>query len=61
MSKFARFFPQGEKVDLEDSERIVAITSANTLTLSAVPIGSTLVVTALDRLHNESKPVKVKL
>ena len=54
-------FPQGEKIDLEDSERIVAITSANTLTLSAVPIGSTLVVTALDRLHNESKPVKVKL
>ena len=52
---------KGEKIDLEDAEHIVAITSANTLTLPSVPNGSTFIVTALDRLHNESKPVKVKL
>ena len=54
-------FNKGEKIDLEDAEHIVAITSANTLTLPSVPNGSTFIVTALDRLHNESKPVKVKL
>ena len=46
---------------MEDADCIVAITSANTVTIPVVPKGSTLVVTSLDRLHNESKPVKVKL
>lgn len=54
-------FKKGEKIDMEDADRIVAITSANTVTIPVVPKGSTLVVTSLDRLHNESKPVKVKL
>ena len=54
-------FNKGEKIDMEDADCIVAITSANTVTIPVVPKGSTLVVTSLDRLHNESKPVKVKL
>ena len=54
-------FNQGEKIDLEDADRIIAITSTNTVTIPAVPKGSTLVVTSLDSLHNESKPVKIKL
>lgn len=54
-------FGKGEKVKLDNPEHILTITSANTFTLPAAPRGSTIVVTALDRLHNESKPVKVKL
>ena len=54
-------FEKGEKINLEDADHIKAITSAHTITLPDLEKGSTLVVTALDRLHNESKPVKVKL
>ncbi|MBO4673862.1 MAG: family 10 glycosylhydrolase [Bacteroidaceae bacterium] len=54
-------FAKGEKVKLDNPEHILAITSANTYTLPSVKKGATIVVTALDRLHNESKPVKVKL
>jgi hypothetical protein len=54
-------FAKGEKVKLDNPEHILAITSANTYTLPSVKKGTTIVVTALDRLHNESKPVKVKL
>ncbi len=54
-------FEPGEKVRLDNPENIFAITSATTYTLPSVKKGSTIVVTALDRLHNESKPVKVKL
>ena len=55
-----RFNP-GEKIRLDNPENILAITSANTYTLPSLKRGTTIVVTALDRLHNESKPVKVKL
>lgn len=58
-------FAKGEDVDLERAENIVAITSQ---TLLKLPYHHgteryKYVVTALDRLHNESKPVskKVKL
>ena len=54
-------FNKGEKIDMEDADRILAITSTNTVTIPVVPKGSTLVVTSLDRLHNESKPVKIKM
>ena len=54
-------FDKGEKVKLDNPEHILAITSENTYTLSNVKKGSTLVITTLDRLHNESKPVKVKM
>ena len=54
-------FAKGEKVKLDDPEHILAITSATSYTLPAVKKGTTIVITALDRLHNESKPVKLKL
>ena len=54
-------FDKGEKVRLDNPEHILTITSDNTYTLPSVKKGCTLVITALDRLHNESKPVKVKL
>ena len=54
-------FEKGEKVKLDNSANIVAITSGFSYSLPASKKGTTFVVTALDRLHNESKPVKVKL
>lgn len=53
-------FAKGEKLNLDKADHILAITSANTLTVSKAQRGTVFVVTALDRLHNESKPVKVK-
>ncbi len=57
-----RFAP-GEKVDVKvnDASHIAAITSETRFELTGNMTGYTFVVTALDRLHNESKPVKVKL
>ena len=54
-------FKQGEKINLNSAENIIAVTQDTRLTLPSVRRGTTIVVTALDRLHNESKPVKVKL
>jgi uncharacterized lipoprotein YddW (UPF0748 family) len=56
-------FVKGEKVNLEDPSKIIAITSR---TFYNLPYrgGETkycYVVTALDRLHNESKPVKTNV
>lgn len=53
-------FPKGEKVNLDDPSRIVAITSKTFLELpyQGGKQKWSYVVTALDRLHNESKPVK---
>lgn len=56
-------FAKGEKVDLEKTENILAITNK---TMYKLPYQNgkqkfTYVVTALDRLHNESKMVKKKL
>ena len=56
-------FEHGEKVNIDDASHIVAIT---TDTFYRLPLASgtqryTYVVTALNRLHNESKKVKVKV
>ena len=53
-------FAKGEKVNLDDASKIVAITGD---TFYRLPYKDgkttyTYVVTALDRLHNESKPVR---
>ena len=56
-------FAKGEKVDLEDPSKIVTITR-NTFFQLPYEDGKaryTYVVTALDRLHNESKAVKKKV
>lgn len=58
-------FDRKEEVNIEDPSHIVAVTS-NTFYKLPYDNGKTkyrYVVTALDRLHNESKPVskKVKL
>ena len=56
-------FDNKEKIDLEDPSHIVAITRDTFIPLPYED-GKTkyqYVVTALDRLHNESKPAKKKL
>lgn len=56
-------FEKGEKVNIDDPSKIVAITR-NTYYQLPYEDGKTkyrYVVTALDRLHNESKPVKKKV
>ncbi len=56
-------FAKGEKVDLEDPSKIVTLTR-NTFFQLPYEDGKTrytYVVTALDRLHNESKAVKKKV
>lgn len=53
-------FDKQEKPNLDEAEHIVAVTHETHLTLPAGKPGTTYVVTALDRLHNESKGVKVK-
>lgn len=54
-------FKKGEKIDLDSPEHIAAIVREPKFPLVTNLIGHTIVVTALDRLHNESKPVKIKL
>ena len=56
-------FPAGAKIDLYDASAIVAITSDCHFRLPYTKGKEkyTYVVTALDRLQNESKPVKVKV
>ena len=56
-------FGKNEKIDLENANKIVAITTDNFYKL---PYESgkekyTYVVTALNRIHNESNPVKKKI
>ena len=53
-------FQDGEKVNIDDPTHIVAVTSQTFLLLPYADGASklTYVVTALDRLQNESKPVK---
>lgn len=53
-------FARGERIDISDPSHIVAITPRTYLQLPYVDgrIPYVYVVTALDRLHNESKPVK---
>jgi hypothetical protein len=56
-------FMNGEPLDLEDPSHIVAITRDAFYNLPAHGEGGNFiyVVTALDRLHNESKPAKKKI
>ena len=55
-------FVKGEPVDLDDPSHILAITRNTYLNVSAANPGQyVFVVTALDRLHNESKPAKKKV
>ena len=56
-------FAKGENVNIDDASKIVAIT-ANTyyeLPAAAPKTRSTYVVTALDRVQNESKQAKKKV
>lgn len=56
-------FAKGEKVDIDQSDHIVAVTP-NTMYKLPYEDGQerwTYVVTALDRLHNESKAAKKKV
>ena len=56
-------FERGEKIDLEDPSHIVAITPNEFYKLPYVDGQKkyTYVVTALDRLHNESKYKRKKV
>ena len=54
-------FPKGKKIDLDDPRRILAITRERAIELPSGLGGSTLVITSLNRLQNESKGVKIKL
>ncbi len=54
-------FRPNEKIDLSNPANIMGVTRNEYMPLSDNLRGFTLVVTALDRLHNESKPVKLKL
>lgn len=54
-------FTKGEKVNLESADHILTITHHNTFTLPILPRDTKIFVTALDRLHNESKPVRIKM
>jgi hypothetical protein len=53
-------FNNGEKVDIHNPAHIMAITRNTYYRLPARGNRDTYVVTALDRLHNESKIKKVK-
>ncbi len=54
-------FPKGEKVDLDDATRLVTITRNTYYIMPSDALDHTYVITALDRMHNESKGVKVRL
>ena len=64
MQKPVRFvvyrFAKGEKADISNPAKILAITSQPFLNLSGPADGSTYMVTTLDRMWNESKPKKAK-
>jgi hypothetical protein len=53
-------FAKGERVDIQDASKIVSIMGSTSYELPRVKDKSTWVVTALDRLSNESKIKKVK-
>ena len=55
-----RFSPK-EKIDTDKPENIVAITRDCKYILNDDDQGCTFVITALDRLQNESKGVKIKI
>ena len=53
-------FAKGEKVDIGDPSHILAVTADTYYNIGVDATPATYVVTALDRLSNESKPVKTK-
>ena len=54
-------FEPGEEIDLSDGSNIATITHRQNFQLNSNLSGHTIIITALDRLHNESKGVKIKL
>ena len=54
-------FEPNEKIDLSNSTKIQAVSHKQSFELKGNLIGHTIVITALDRMHNESKGVKIKL
>ena len=54
-------FEHGEKIDLDDASHIEAITPGTMFLLKKDYSSCTIVITSLDRLHNESKGKKIKL
>lgn len=54
-------FQPKEKIHLNNPANILCITRSTRVDLPAQLKGHTIVITALDRLHNESKGVKLKL
>ncbi len=54
-------FAPGEKIDLDNASNLAAVTHKEYVPLGNNLEGYTIIVTALDRMHNESKPVKIKL
>lgn len=54
-------FEKGEVIDIEDATHLLGITRNTYYPIEAEAFGATFIITSLDRLHNESKPVKVKL
>lgn len=54
-------FKKGEKTDISHGDNIIKITPDNRFTLDKDYRGHTLVVTSIDRTHNESKGLKIKL
>ena len=52
---------KGEVIDIEDATHLLGITRNTYYPIEAEAFGATFIITSLDRLHNESKPVKVKL
>ncbi len=54
-------FERGEKPNTELASKIYGTTRDTKMKIKGNQMGCTFVVTALDRLHNESKGVKVKL
>ena len=53
-------FRPGEKVNLEDASHILAITTSPEILLNGAFADHLLLITALDRLHNESKPIRIR-
>ena len=54
-------FAKGEKINTDDPTHLIAVVGEPRYLLEGNQTGYTFVVTALDRIHNESKPVKIKL
>lgn len=54
-------FAKGDSQDLSSASNIYAVTRENEVALKGNQMGYIFVITALDHLQNESKPIKVKL